>query len=59
MKTQLQQLLKLESDLTNMFDSDYKVAMSLLEYIRTNRDTMLENEKKENERNKNIRKQTE
>ncbi len=45
MKTQLQQLLKLESDLTNMFDSDYKVAMSLLEHIRTNRNTMLEKEK--------------
>ena len=47
MKTPLQELLKLESDLTHMFDSDQRVAMALLEHIRTNRNEMLEKEKQQ------------
>ena len=45
MKTPLQEILKLESDLTHMFDSDQRVAMALLEHIRNNRKSMLEKEK--------------
>jgi len=45
MKTPMQELLKLESDLTHMFDSDLRVAMALLEHIRTNGNKMLEKEK--------------
>ena len=41
----MQELLKLESDLTHMFDSDQRVAMALLEYIRNNKKEMLEKEK--------------
>ena len=41
----MQELLKLESDLTHMFDSDLRVAMALLEHIRTNGNKMLEKEK--------------
>ena len=43
--TPLQELLKLESDLTHMFDSDQRVAMALLEHIRANRNEMIEKEK--------------
>ena len=50
MKTPLQELFEYESDLTNMFDSDVRVARALLEYIRTNKKDMLEKEKK----NKNV-----
>ena len=45
MKTPLQELLEYESDLTNMFDSDVRVAGAMLEYIRTNKKDMLEKEK--------------
>ena len=45
MKTPLQELLQYESDLTNMFDSDVRVAGAILEYIRTNKKDMLEKEK--------------
>ena len=45
MKTPLQELIQYESDLTNMFDSDVRVAGALLEYIRTNKKDMLEKEK--------------
>ena len=44
MKTPLQELLEYESDLTNMFDSDARVAMALLYYIRMNRKKMLSEE---------------
>ena len=44
MKTPLQELFEYESDLTNMFDSDVRVARALLEYIRTNKKDMLEKE---------------
>ena len=30
----LQDIIELETNLTQMFDSDYRVAMALLEYIR-------------------------
>ena len=45
MKTPLQELFEIESDLTNMFDSDAVVAGAILEYIRTNKKDMLEKEK--------------
>ena len=45
MKTPLQELLQYESDLTNMFDSDARVAGAILEYIRTNKKDLLEKEK--------------
>lgn len=41
--TKIQELLKLESDLTQMFDSDQRVAMALLEFIRENRSSLLQN----------------
>jgi hypothetical protein len=44
-QTPLQEFLKLESDLTHMFDSDQRVAMALLEKIRTDRKALLEKEK--------------
>ena len=44
MKTPLEELLEYESDLTNMFDSDTRVAGAMLEYIRTNKRDMLEKE---------------
>ncbi len=43
----MQELLKLESDLTHMFDSDQRVAIALLEHIRNNKKEMLEKEKKQ------------
>ena len=45
MKTPLQELFQYESDLTHMFDSDVRVAGAILEYIRTNKKDMLEEEK--------------
>ncbi len=45
MKTPMQEILKLESDLTHMFDSGERVAMALLEHIRNNKKEMLEKEK--------------
>jgi hypothetical protein len=44
MKTPMQELLKLESDLTRMFDSDERVAMAILEHIRNNKKAMLDKE---------------
>lgn len=48
MKTPIQELLQLESDLTHMFDSDVKVAMAILEHIRNNKKEILEKEKENN-----------
>ena len=45
MKSPLKKLLDLESDLTHMFDSDERIAMALLDHIRKNRRSMLEEEK--------------
>ena len=44
MKTPLQELFQYESDLTNMFDSDARVAGAILEYIRSNKKDMLKKE---------------
>ena len=44
MKTPLQELFEYESDLTNMFDSDARVAGAILEYIRSNKKDMLKKE---------------
>jgi hypothetical protein len=44
MKTPLQELIQYESDLTNMFDSDVRVAGAMLEYIRANKIDMLKKE---------------
>jgi len=46
MKTPMQEILNLEADLTQMFDSDERVAMALLEYIRANKKQLLEKESK-------------
>lgn len=40
--TPLQEILKLESDLTYMFDSDQRVAMAILEHIRNNSKDLLD-----------------
>jgi hypothetical protein len=45
MKTPMRKLLNLESDLTSMFDSDERVAMALLDHLRTNRKKLLEDER--------------
>ena len=45
MKTAVQELLQVESDLTRMFDSDLRVAMWLLEHLRANKSEILEKEK--------------
>jgi len=44
-QTAMQELLQVESDLTRMFDSDLRVAMRLLEYIRANKTELLEKDK--------------
>jgi hypothetical protein len=44
--TPIKELIKLESDLTNMFDSDRRIAMAILDYIRTNKKQLLEQDKK-------------
>ena len=46
MKTPMQEILKLESDLTHMFDSDERVAMALLEYIRNNKNEWFNTEER-------------
>ena len=35
----------MESDLSNMFDSDTRIAMAILEYIRKNKQRLLDEEK--------------
>jgi hypothetical protein len=45
MKTPMQELLDFELELTRMFDSDERVAMAILDKIRTTRNEMLEKEK--------------
>jgi hypothetical protein len=44
-QTAMQELLQVESDLTRMFDSDLRVAIMLLEYIRVNKTELLEKDK--------------
>ena len=43
----LKDIIELETKLTQMFDSDQRVAMALLEHIRNNKKEMLEKEKEE------------
>ena len=43
--TPLQELIKLESDLTHMFDSDHRVAMAILDYIRKYKKSLIQKEK--------------
>ena len=43
--TPLQELIKLELDLTRMFDSDHRVAMAILDYIRNNKKSLIQKEK--------------
>ena len=45
MKTAIQQIIELESDLTRMFDSDYRVGMAILDYIRENKKELLEKDR--------------
>ena len=45
MKTPMQEILNWESDLTQMFDSDQRIAMALLEHIRKNSKEMIDEEK--------------
>jgi hypothetical protein len=40
MKTVIQELIELEENLTRMFDSDVRVGLALLEFIRTNKDKL-------------------
>jgi len=43
--TPLQELIKLESDLTHMFDSDHRVAMAILDYLRKHKKSLIQKEK--------------
>jgi hypothetical protein len=45
MKTPLQEIFTVESDLTYMFDSDQRVAMAILEYIRNNSKDLLDRDR--------------
>jgi len=45
MKTPLQQLLDYTTDLLYTFDSEERVAMAVLDYLKTNKKSMLEKEK--------------
>ena len=44
--TPLQELLEWESNLSQMFDSDQRIAMALLERIRKNRKEMIDEEER-------------
>jgi hypothetical protein len=45
-KTPLQELLDWEANLSQMFDSDQRIAMAVLERIRTNRKEMIDEEER-------------
>ena len=45
MKTPIQQLLDYTTDLLLTFDSEERVAMAVLDYLKTNKKAMLEKEK--------------
>jgi len=45
MKTPLQQLLDYTTDLLHTFDSEERVAMAVLDYLKTNKKAMLEKER--------------
>jgi len=46
MKTPLQEILQFEYYSRQMFDSDERVAMALLDYIRVNKEDLLEYEQR-------------
>lgn len=45
MQTSINSLLELEDSLTHMFDSDQRVAMAVLEYLRNNRKVLRDTDK--------------
>ena len=45
MKTPLQELLDYTTDLLHTFDSEERVALAVLDYLKTNKKAMLEKEK--------------
>jgi len=45
MKTPLQELLNYTTDLLHTFDSEQRVAMAVLDYLKTNKKALLEKEK--------------
>ena len=45
MKTPVQELLNYTTDLIHTFDSEERVAMAVLDYLKTNKKAMLEKEK--------------
>ena len=45
MKTPMQELLEYTTDLLHTFDSEERVAMAVLDYLKTNKKSMLEKEK--------------
>jgi len=45
MKTPIQELLDYTTDLLHTFDSEERVAMAVLDYLKTNKKSMLEKEK--------------
>ena len=45
MKTPMQELLDYTTDLLHTFDSEQRVAMTVLDYLKTNKRAMLEKEK--------------
>ena len=47
MKTPMQELLEYTTDLLHTFDSEERVAMAVLDYLKTNKKSMLEKEKEQ------------
>jgi len=45
MQTSINSLLELEDSLTHMFDSDQRVAMAILEYLRNNKKMLRDKDK--------------
>jgi hypothetical protein len=45
MKTPVQELLNYTTDLLHTFDSEQRVAMAVLDYLKTNKKALLEKEK--------------
>lgn len=50
-KTPLEKIIEFEKDLTCMFDSDVRVGLALLDYIRENKIKFIEEEKLNIQRN--------
>jgi len=45
MKTPMQELLNYTTDLLHTFDSEQRVAMAVLDYLKTNKKALLEKER--------------